>query len=78
MVLRLWSQPTRVTVTVTVTDTGPGSSNPFVGLLPASNRNDQGLGLWLSHQLVDVTHRCNPDGYTVCLFTTHPTQRSAS
>jgi anti-sigma regulatory factor (Ser/Thr protein kinase) len=71
-VLRLWAQPDRVTVTVT--DTGPGPTDPLVGLLPPDPRTDPGpgLGLWLINQLVDVTHRHLPGGYTVRLTTTHP------
>jgi anti-sigma regulatory factor (Ser/Thr protein kinase) len=72
IVLRLWAQPNRVTVTVT--DTGTGPTDPFVGLLPAGHRDLQsdgpGLGLWISHQLVDVTHRRHPGGYTVRMTAT--------
>jgi anti-sigma regulatory factor (Ser/Thr protein kinase) len=75
-VLRLWAQPDRVTVTVT--DTGPGPADPLVGLLPPDPANRHGpvhgagLGLWLSHQLVDVTHRRDPDGYTIRLAAPTP------
>ena len=72
--LRLWAQPDRVTVTVT--DTGPGPADPLVGLLPPDPMVGAGLGprlgLWLSHQLVDVAHRHHPDGYTIRLAATHP------
>jgi anti-sigma regulatory factor (Ser/Thr protein kinase) len=76
IVLRLWVQPNRVTVTVT--DTGTGPSDPFVGLLPAGHPDPQldgsGLGLWISHQLVDVTHRRHPGGYTIRMTATRPAQ----
>jgi anti-sigma regulatory factor (Ser/Thr protein kinase) len=72
--LRVWAQPDRVTVTVT--DTGPGPGDPLVGLLPPEPLNDPGpgprLGLWLSHQLVDVAHRHDPDGYTIRLEAHYP------
>jgi anti-sigma regulatory factor (Ser/Thr protein kinase) len=63
VILRLWVQPGRLTVTVT--DTGTGPTNPFLGVLPPDHPNGSGLGLWISHQLVDVTHRRHRDGYTV-------------
>lgn len=73
VVLRLWTQPGRVTVTVT--DIGTGPTDPFVGLLPAGHPGQQpgepGLGLWISHQLVDITHRRHSGGYTVRLTATH-------
>jgi anti-sigma regulatory factor (Ser/Thr protein kinase) len=68
VVLRIWVRPGGLTVTVT--DAGTGPTNPFVGLLPADHPNGAGLGLWIAHQLVDVTHRRHPDGYTVRLATT--------
>ena len=68
VVLRMWVQPDRLTVTVT--DTGTGPTDPFVGLLPPEHSNGAGLGLWISHQLADITHRRHPDGYTVRLATT--------
>jgi anti-sigma regulatory factor (Ser/Thr protein kinase) len=68
VVLRLWVRPGRLTVTVT--DTGSGPTNPFLGLLPPDNPNGSGLGLWISHQLVDITHRRHRDGYTVRMTAT--------
>ena len=68
VVLRMWVRPAGLTVTVT--DTGTGPTDPFVGLLPPDHPNGAGLGLWIAHQLVDVTHRRHPDGYTVRLATT--------
>jgi anti-sigma regulatory factor (Ser/Thr protein kinase) len=70
VVLRLWVQPRRLTVTVT--DTGTGPTNPFVGLLPPDHPNGAGLGLWISHQLVEVTHRRHREGYTARLTATDP------
>jgi len=67
VVLRLWVRPAGLTVTVT--DTGPGPNDPFVGLLSPEHSNGAGLGLWISHQLVDITHRRHPDGYTIRLAT---------
>jgi anti-sigma regulatory factor (Ser/Thr protein kinase) len=77
-VLRLWAQPGRVTVTVT--DAGPGPTDPLAGA-PSSDDLTRfadpaptvpALGLWLIHQLVDVSRRSGPGGYTVRLSTTHP------
>jgi anti-sigma regulatory factor (Ser/Thr protein kinase) len=77
-VLRVWAQPGRVTVTVT--DSGPGPTESRAGPGPAQLPTDSAggtstgpaLGLWLIHQLVDVTRRSDPDGYTVRLTATHP------
>ena len=63
VILRLWVQPGRLTVTVT--DAGTGPTNPFLGLLPPDHPHGAGLGLWIRHQLVDMTHRRHRDGYTV-------------
>jgi anti-sigma regulatory factor (Ser/Thr protein kinase) len=68
VVLRLWVLPGRLTVTVT--DTGTGPTNPFLGLLPPDHPHGSGLGLWISHQLVDMTHRRHRDGYTVRMTAT--------
>ena len=65
---------------VTVTVTGPGPTDPLVGLLPPDPPNGlhpgpgplPGLGLWLSHQLVDVTHRHHAAGFTIRLAAAHP------
>lgn len=70
VVMRLWVQPERITVTIT--DTGLGPTDPFVGLLPPDHQHGSGLGLWLSHQLVDIAHRRHSDGYTACLSTSYP------
>jgi anti-sigma regulatory factor (Ser/Thr protein kinase) len=81
-VLRLWAQPGRVTVAVT--DAGSGPTDPLVGLLPPEPRTDTAddavrrpaLGLWLIHQLVDVTRHSDAGGYTICLSVTHPDTRT--
>jgi anti-sigma regulatory factor (Ser/Thr protein kinase) len=78
IVLRLWAQPGRVTVTVT--DAGSGPTDPLVGLLPPEPRTataddnvtGPALGLWLIHQLVDVTRRRDPGGYTIRLTAASP------
>jgi anti-sigma regulatory factor (Ser/Thr protein kinase) len=70
VIVRMWVQPGRFTVTVT--DTGTGPTNPFLGLLPPDHPNGAGLGMWISHQLVDVTHRRHRDGYTVRMTATGP------
>jgi anti-sigma regulatory factor (Ser/Thr protein kinase) len=70
IVLRLWAHADRVIVTVT--DTGTGPTDPFVGLLPSDPASSAGLGLWISHQLVDVAHRRHAGGYTVRLTATRP------
>jgi len=78
-VLRLW--PERDRVTVTVTDAGHGPDSTLGGLLPNELSTTiagdpvpgPALGLWLIHQLVDVTRRTDVDGYTIRLTATHPT-----
>jgi len=69
IVLRIWTQPDQVTVTVT--DTGTGPTDPFVGLLPPDTAEGRGLGLWISHQLIHVTHHRHPDGYTIRISANH-------
>ena len=70
IVLRIWEQPDRMIVTVT--DTGTGPVDPFAGLLPPPDSSGSGLGLWISHQLVDITHRRHPGGYTVRMTAARP------
>jgi anti-sigma regulatory factor (Ser/Thr protein kinase) len=64
--LRAWVAQERVVITVT--DTGPGPQDAFLGLLYSMDRQ----GMWLSHQLVDVAHRRNADGYTVRMTASGP------
>jgi anti-sigma regulatory factor (Ser/Thr protein kinase) len=49
--LRAWTGDGRAVVTVG--DSGGGPTDPYAGLLPASNGSPGGLGLWLIHQLCD-------------------------
>jgi hypothetical protein len=57
--LRGWVEPRRVVVTVT--DMGQGPQDSFLGLIYSPDRQ----GMWLSHQLVEVSHRRDARGYTV-------------
>jgi len=77
VVVRLWRQRGRITATVT--DSGRGPGDPFVGLLapghpghPQPRPDRPGLGLWISHQLADLTHRRHPGGYTVGITANRP------
>lgn len=74
-VLRLWTEPERITVTVT--DTGPGPAGPSTGLGHGDPPTGPALGLWLIQQLVDVTHRRHSDGYTIRLATSRPDDRTS-
>ena len=66
--LRVWVTPGRITAHVH--DSGTGTRDPLVGLIPApSGPAGAGLGLWITHQLdltVDLLHM--PDGFTVQLI----------
>lgn len=63
--LRVWAGPQRAVVTVT--DRGRGPSDPFAGLLPPHS-SDEGLGLWLIHQLCrHVTMSHDENGFTIRL-----------
>ena len=63
-----------------MTDSGPGPTDPLVGLFPNEPRTDNvddtvtepALGLWLVQQLVEVSRRSDPSGYTIRLTATHP------
>ena len=68
---RLWAGPDRILITVT--DQGPGPRDPFVGLIPTSNSNSAGLGLWMTHQLCShVTFDTGGHGYTLRLVLGDP------
>ncbi|GAA4469227.1 sensor histidine kinase [Phytohabitans houttuyneae] len=49
--LRAWHGDGRTVITVR--DGGAGPTDPYAGLLPATNGGPGGLGLWLIHQLCD-------------------------
>jgi anti-sigma regulatory factor (Ser/Thr protein kinase) len=62
--LRLWVGLQRTVVTVS--DCGRGPSDPFAGLLPASESSPGGFGLWLIHQLCQqVTMSRDEQGFTI-------------
>jgi anti-sigma regulatory factor (Ser/Thr protein kinase) len=65
--LRLWAVPHRVVVAIS--DRGAGPTDPFAGLLPATNTpTTGGLGLWLTHQICDHVMLDTSDaGFTVRL-----------
>jgi anti-sigma regulatory factor (Ser/Thr protein kinase) len=68
---RLWAGPNRIVVAVS--DQGRGPTNPFVGLIPSSNSDSAGLGLWLAHQLCNhVTFETDAHGYTLRLVLGDP------
>lgn len=62
--VRVWAADDEVVVGVT--DRGPGPTDPLLGLGPTARRPG-GLGLWISHQLVEVAHSHRPEGFTVTL-----------
>ncbi len=66
--MRAWA--TRGTLVVAVSDEGDGPEDPYVGLVPRSLALDDegGVGLWLSHQLVDVSYARGGPGFTVRLM----------
>jgi hypothetical protein len=50
------------------TDRGPGPKDPYAGLLPRTDGEPGGLGLWLTHQLCDFVTLDRPgDGFTIRL-----------
>ncbi|GAA1756293.1 sensor histidine kinase [Luedemannella helvata] len=64
--LRLWAGADRIVVTVS--DQGPGPKDPYAGLLPRSDGEPGGLGLWLTHQLCDhVTLDRRDTGFAIRL-----------
>lgn len=69
--VRVWVGLRRTVVTVT--DRGPGPSDPFAGLLPASETEHGGFGLWLIHQLCEqVTMSRDEHGFTIRLVVGRP------
>ncbi|GAA1806292.1 hypothetical protein GCM10009682_30260 [Luedemannella flava] len=66
VLMRLWTGADRMVVTVS--DRGPGPKDPFAGLLPRTDGEPGGLGLWLTHQLCDfVTVDRRDTGFTIRL-----------
>ncbi|GAA0552034.1 hypothetical protein GCM10010172_38040 [Paractinoplanes ferrugineus] len=69
--MRLWCGPDRIVASVT--DAGAGPKDPFVGLLPAGDGANGGLGLWITHQSCNhvAMHR-DADGFTIRLIAGNP------
>ena len=66
VVLRIWTAPRRMVVTIS--DRGTGPADPYVGLIPQRPNGDGGgLGLWIVHQLVNVTFGRTDEGFTLRL-----------
>lgn len=64
--VRIWLADGRVVVRVH--DSGPGPSDPLVGLLSAGFESESGRGLWMAHQLdIDVALTASEDGFSVRL-----------
>lgn len=61
--LRIWQTPGAVSVHVS--DRGPGPADPLAGLRPPDDSSFGGRGLWLAHQLVELSTGQDDDGYTV-------------
>ncbi|SCL25224.1 Anti-sigma regulatory factor (Ser/Thr protein kinase) [Micromonospora nigra] len=69
--LRIWAGDDRIVATVN--DAGDGPTDPYAGLLPASDGSIGGLGLWITHQSCDhVTHWRDADGWTLRLTAGQP------
>lgn len=64
--MRAWAGDDRLVVTVT--DHGSGPDDPLIGLVPASDRDPGGWGLWIAHQLCrDIDLVPSGDAFTVRL-----------
>ncbi len=64
--LRLWTGPDRIVATVI--DRGDGPTDPFAGLLPATDTSSAGLGLYLVHQMCNhVTFGRTEEGFALRL-----------
>ncbi|WP_238012342.1 anti-sigma factor RsbA family regulatory protein [Dactylosporangium sp. AC04546] len=64
--LRVWGGGGRVVVQVT--DRGDGPDNPYAGLLPSTQQQIGGLGLWITYQSCDhVRASRTPEGFAVTL-----------
>ncbi len=68
--LRIWNYRDRLVAHVT--DAGAGPTDPYAGLLRASDTTGAGLGLWLAHQMcADVTLHRHRGGFTLRIATTN-------
>lgn len=64
--VRMWVDG--ATVTCEVRDSGPGSADPFLGLVPPAPGSTGGYGVWIAHQLCDrVDLLEHGDGFVVRL-----------
>ena len=64
--LQAWAGADRLVVTVT--DRGQGPDDPLVGLVPSSELDPGGWGLWIAHQLFrDIDLVSSADAFTVRL-----------
>jgi anti-sigma regulatory factor (Ser/Thr protein kinase) len=68
-----WATADRVVVSIH--DSGPGPSDPFVGLLPRPRQPlpdgqsaGGGRGLWITHQLCSHVSLLYDDGFTIRLI----------
>lgn len=69
--LRVWAGDDRLVATVS--DAGDGPTDPYAGLLPASDSSVGGLGLWITYQSCNhVTHWRDADGWTLRLTAGQP------
>lgn len=75
VIVRSWG--TRGRVVAAIRDAGEGPEDPFAGLLPlAPGVREDGLGLWITHQLcAETSLSITDDGFTVRLAAGSPEDR---